>query len=193
VGLVCSSCGVAVESGQEYCLQCGKRLGGSRRSGRVPAWIWASLGALAVAAGGAAAAIAATRDTESAGARTIVALSPLRHAPRAVPPRAKKPRASTRRKSSRTLIQWPAASGYTIVLASIPLRRGIGPAKAIAARALKRGFRQVGVLLSTSYAGLHPGYYVVFTGVYTSVEEAQGKLARAKARFPSAYARQITR
>jgi hypothetical protein len=160
----------------------------------VPTWIWASLGALAIAAGGAAAAIAATRGTEGAGARTIVALSPLKQAPRTVPTRAKKkPRASTRRKAARTLIPWPAGSGYTIVLASVPLRRGIGPAKAIAARALRRGFRQVGVLLSTSYAGLHPGYYVVFTGVYGSVEEAQGKLPRVKARFPTAYARQITR
>jgi hypothetical protein len=51
----------------------------------------------------------------------------------------------------------------------------------------------VGILVSTSYAGLRPGYYVVFTGVYDSIEEAQGKLAAASARFPGAYAKQIAR
>jgi hypothetical protein len=159
----------------------------------VPTWIWASLGALAIAAGGAAAAIAATRDSAGASTRTIVALSPLRRAPAPARATRTKPRPAAAGKARRSLTTWPARNGYTIVLASIPLRRGIGPAEAIARRALRRGLRNVGVLVSTSYIGLHPGYFVVFTGVYSSVEEAQGQLPTVAARFPTAYARQITR
>jgi septal ring-binding cell division protein DamX len=172
-------------------------------------WVWASLGSLAIAAGGAAAAIAATRDSASADTRTIIALSPLVKAPAPQPakPARKKQRAkagaakagAAKAKGAkappahRRLIQWPQRNGYTIVLASIPLNRGIGPATAFAQRALKRGFQSVGVLVSSRYSGLHPGYYLVFTGVYDSVEEAQGKLPSVTPRFPTAYARQIAR
>jgi hypothetical protein len=172
--------------------------------------VWASLASLAIAAGGAAAAIAATRDSGSADTRTIIALSPLVQAPAPQPVKSarKKHRAkagAAKAKGSakasvaktpptrRRLIQWPQRNGYTIVLASIPLNRGIGPATAIAQRALKRGFQSVGVLVSSRYSGLHPGYYLVFTGVYDSVEEAQGKLPSVTPRFPTAYARQIAR
>jgi hypothetical protein len=172
--------------------------------------VWASLASLAIAAGGAAAAIAATRDSGSADTRTIIALSPLVKAPAPQPRKssrkkqlakagaakakgAAKARAATKTPVRRRLIQWPQRDGYTIVLASIPLNRGIGPATAIAQRALKRGFQSVGVLVSSRYSGLHPGYYLVFTGVYDSVEEAQGKLPSVTPRFPTAYARQIAR
>jgi hypothetical protein len=168
-------------------------------------WVWASLASLAIAAGGAAAAIAATRDSGSADTRTIIALSPLRKAPapqpvkpagkkqQATKARAAKAKAAKAAPAHRRLIQWPQRNGYTIVLASIPLNRGIGPPTAIARRALKRGFQNVGVLVSSRYSGLHPGYYLVFTGVYDSVEEAQGKLPTVTPRFPTAYARQIAR
>jgi hypothetical protein len=170
---------------------------------RVPAWVWASIASLAIAAGGAAAAIAATRDSGSAGTRTIIALSPLVKAPAPQPVKqdrkkqqakaAAKARAAKAAPDRRRLVQWPHRNGYTIVLASIPLNRGIGPATAIARRALKRGFQSVGVLVSSRYSGLHPGYYLVFTGVYDSVEEAQGKLPSVTPRFPTAYPRQIAR
>ena len=41
------------------------------------------------------------------------------------------------------------------------------------------------------YASLHPGYYVVFTGVFDSEAEAASALQRARAAFPTAYQREI--
>ena len=49
----------------------------------------------------------------------------------------------------------------------------------------------VGVLDSSRYASLHPGYYVVFQGVYENEAEASSALQRARGVFPSAYQREI--
>jgi hypothetical protein len=51
--------------------------------------------------------------------------------------------------------------------------------------------RRVGVLDSSHFASLHPGYYVVFYGVYDSEAEAASSLQRARAVFPAAYQREI--
>ena len=147
-------------------------------------WLWPSLAALAVAAAGSAVAIAAVRD--GAGAvKTIVALTPLSPASPPAPPRAGGPR--------RGLVSWPGADGYTIVLASLPVGAGIVTAKALAERAANAGLPQTGVLASTGYASLHPGYLVVFAGVYGSAEEAQAHMPEAVSRFRSAYVQQIAR
>jgi len=47
------------------------------------------------------------------------------------------------------------------------------------------------VLDSSRYASLHPGYYVVFTGVFDTEAEAASALQRARAVFPAAYQREI--
>jgi len=49
----------------------------------------------------------------------------------------------------------------------------------------------VGVLNSSRFASLHPGYFVVFTGVFDAQPEATSALPRARAAFPLAYAREI--
>jgi hypothetical protein len=50
------------------------------------------------------------------------------------------------------------------------------------------------VLQSSRYSSLHPGYYVVFSGIYSSNGQASGALAAANAKgFSAAYVRQITR
>ncbi len=52
----------------------------------------------------------------------------------------------------------------------------------------------MGVLDSSRYSSLHPGYYVVFSGIYSSRGQANGALAGANAKgFGAAYVRQITR
>jgi hypothetical protein len=51
--------------------------------------------------------------------------------------------------------------------------------------------RRVGVLNSSRYASLHPGYYVVFTGIFETEAEAASALQRARAVFPAAYQREI--
>jgi hypothetical protein len=156
----------------------------------VAAWVVPALLGLAVATIGAAAAIAATHDHKSRGARTIVALSPLLPAP-LPPPAAVKP--AKKGQTPQKLIAWPSTNGYTIVLASLPLSAGANAARAKAFSALRKGLGHVGVLVSSSYPSLQPGYYVVFTGVYPSLADAQSSLDRAKAVFPAAYARPIAR
>jgi hypothetical protein len=91
-------------------------------------------------------------------------------------------------------VRWPRdRNGWTIVLVSLPQSGGGARARETAARAVERGLREVGVLDSNRWASLHPGYYVVFTGIYSSPEEAAGALQRAKAVYSLAYTREIAR
>jgi hypothetical protein len=47
------------------------------------------------------------------------------------------------------------------------------------------------VLNSSRFASLHPGYFVVFHGVFDSDAEATSALPRARGVFRLAYVRQI--
>ena len=190
VAPVCRSCGAPADPGQEYCLECGNRIVAARRAPSVAAWLVPSLVILIVAAAGAAAAIASTHGDKTRGSRTLVALSPLQPAPAARS--AAKPKKSGK-PAKQQLIPWPAGNGYTIVLATLPLSVGAKAARAKGLAAVRAGLREVGVLVSSSYPSLQPGYYVVFSGVYASLEEAQSDLDNAKSSFPGAYARPIAR
>ncbi len=212
----CSACGASAEPGQEYCLGCGERIvparrlsplqrAWERRLGGYPGdWVLASVLLLLVAAGTATAGIVARRDTRAtAGSETIVAISPVVTAPPAPPappaPKAK-PRPAAKPVPQPQPVQgtgsttWPARNGYTVVLASIPARAtGLADAETKAKQARARGLRFVGVLDSSRFASLHPGYYVVFAGIYDSLEEAQAAARKAAGKFPNGYARQIAR
>lgn len=190
---VCRTCGAPAERGQEYCLECGSRLVSARSVPAVATWILPSVIALVVATAGAAAAIAATHDHALKGSGALVAVSPLRPAPRVpvVPP--VKPKPHTKPQKTSQLMAWPAGNGYSIILATIPLTQGATAARAKALAALKAGLPQVGVLVSSSFASLQPGYYMVFSGVYVSLAEAQSSLTTAKTTFPGAYARPVVR
>jgi hypothetical protein len=93
------------------------------------------------------------------------------------------------------LTVWPAGrSGWTVVLASIPTRAGRAFAVSRARSAANAGLASVGVLVSGLYSSLHPGYYVVFSGVYASKSEADAAARTAAAKgFRTAYSREITR
>ena len=187
---VCRACGAPAERGQEYCLECGNRILPARRPPVLAAWVVPALVALAVATCGAAAAIASTHDHKEKGTRTSVALSPLQPAPA---PKPEHPATTPTKPTAGKLIAWPATNGYTIVLATIPLASGATAAKAKASFALRKGLQRVGVLVSSSYPSLQPGYYIVFSGVYPSLAEAQSDLDTAKTTFPGAYARPVAR
>jgi hypothetical protein len=92
-----------------------------------------------------------------------------------------------------TLAVWPATgSGYTVVLVSIPKSRGKAAASRIARRASGAGLAAVGVLDSSSFSSLHPGYYVVFSGRFHAFTGASGALSAAtNAGFGNAYVRLI--
>jgi hypothetical protein len=105
------------------------------------------------------------------------------------------PPASSTPRASGGLTAWPAGrAGYTVVLESIPISGGRSLAVARARSALHAGLPQVGVLDSGQYSSLHPGYWVVFSGVYTTAGQAASAQQTAAARgFTAAYTRQITR
>jgi hypothetical protein len=93
------------------------------------------------------------------------------------------------------LAVWPAGkTGYTLVLVSLPLGGGRPAALARARQAKSKGLGDVGILLSSDYSSLHPGYYVVFSGIYGSQAEATAAVANAHAHgFPGAYQARVTR
>ena len=210
----CGTCGARAESPQDYCLECGSRIvparrfsavghAWERRFGRYPGdWVWASLLLLLVAAGSATAGIVAGRDTGTGGSETVVATSPVVKAPPAPPaaqtqstPAATPPTTPAPAPAPpKQLTEWPARDGYTVVLASIPARgAGRDEARSKVKSARSGGVRNVGILVSSRFSSLHPGYYVVFAGVFDSLEEAQTAANRLLGRYPNAYARQITR
>ena len=58
----------------------------------------------------------------------------------------------------------------------------------------RAGVPQVGILVSSLYASLHPGYTVVFSGVYATGAAASAALANVHARgFPGAYQARVAR
>jgi hypothetical protein len=214
----CPRCGTGIEPLQEYCLECGLRL---RSPGVVPAlatgwrrrlrwypgdWVWPSLLALLVAAASAAGAIWWTRDASSAAGTTVVgdtsqlptvattATVPTTGPAATVPTRTTTRPARRPQPARRTLIEWPKGrSGWTLVLASYPTSSGRQTAVTKAREALRAGLSQVGVLESSRYASLHPGYYVVFSGVYPTIAAAQDAVAKAaSAGYENAYARRVT-
>ena len=184
-----------------------------RRFGWYPGdWIWISLLTSLIAIAGAATAIALTSSTASGpGSQTFVAPPPLPVTqPTPVPatttavdtstlPTPPEPTTTTHTKPSpgpeNGKLTWPAnENGWTIVLVSYPKTNGAASASQTAAHAAKAGLPKVGVLDSSSYASLQPGYLVVFTGIYGSKADADAAVSTARqAGFGGAYSRQIAR
>jgi hypothetical protein len=172
-------------------------------------WVWPVIGALIIAALGAALAILANRDNGSSATKTRVETNqtvpvgtgtlpgspppspgtstlPTAPEPTTVEPPPPPPPPSNQ------LIEWPAGqNGWTIVLASVPQSAGRGAAASEGRKALSAGLTDVGVLNSSEFSSLHSGYFVVFSGVYNSQAEARSNLSSAKSSYPQAYARQI--
>lgn len=90
------------------------------------------------------------------------------------------------------LISWPARrNGYTIVLRSLQSMRGRAAAVLQARRAAAAGLPLVGVLASSRFLNLRPGYYVVFTGVYATARQALAAATLLPPRYANAYVRQV--
>ena len=216
----CPRCGSARAVDQRYCLECGLELPvvtGTlprlrrtwiRRLGWYPGdWVWVSLVMLAVTAVGTAGAIAISKERGSGG-QTLTALANVSVVePIAVPtattpgnastlptaPEPTTPGATSSKPNGRTV--WPKnENGWTIVLVSYPKANGRPSALDTATKAAKAGLPQVGILDSGSFASLQPGYFVVFTGIYGSRNDADAAVATTRqAGFGGAYSRQIAR
>jgi hypothetical protein len=217
----CPRCSTPYAEGQEYCLECGDRLPAQpslgarlgarwrRRVGWYPGdWIWPTLLALVVAVvAGVTSALWLADDSSSAG-NTIVrtnagptTTAPPETAPEptATAPTTTAPTGTTTTtptptpKPKATLIAWPAGrAGWTIVLDSVPATNGRAGALGEAKQASRLGLPQVGVLDSAQFSSLHPGYFVVFTGVYGTEAAAQSHIIDAHRRgYREPYPRRI--
>jgi hypothetical protein len=134
-------------------------------------------------------------DTSQANLQPPVNVTTSAVPPPAQPKPKPKPTPKPKPKPSSGLAQWPAGrNGFTVVIESLPAGGG-GGAEALrkARQAAAAGLPQVGVLDSGRFSSLHPGYAVVFSGIYASSSQAQAAAQAAAAKgFLSAYARQIT-
>jgi hypothetical protein len=168
-------------------------------------WVWpVLLAAVLAAVAGAGASLWVARSNEAASS-TIVGTSkaqvvpPAPSAPEQAPPPSTRPPVTAPPPAPTPPalsgpISWPTGrSGWTVVLASIPATNGRADALARARQALRAGLTQVGVLESSSYSSLHPGYLVVFAGVYSSEDDARrGESVAHSHGYPGAYRRPIT-
>jgi hypothetical protein len=91
-------------------------------------------------------------------------------------------------------VTWPPSKdGFTVVLKSVPTSNGRSQAEAAADKARANGLSQVGILNSTDFSSLNPGYYVTFTGIYDTESQANAALQNARSKgFPTAYVREVS-
>jgi hypothetical protein len=187
-----------------------------------PVWLWIALLALLLVAlaAGAIVALAATDDDQEGGpassAESTVPVPPPTTGPITVEPPTSPteitipttstvfpsttfptttfPTTTTQPTTTTSTIQFwpPGTDGFTVVLKSTPVSEGRGPAESSAQQALNAGLPEVGILDSSNFTTLNPGYYVTFTGVYDSQNEAENALPRARSSgFPTAYVREV--
>jgi hypothetical protein len=218
----CPRCGAPYDPDQEYCLECGSRLPppGSiapgvasrwrrRGSGSRRPWLGPVLAGLLIAAAMTGIAILIARGTESDAGNILIATGPTGFAPPTTEtltppetgdtatettPTTPTTTAAAPSPPRRTLVEWPPSqNGYTVVIASLPSAGGRAQALRKAREALRSGLREVGVLDSGEFSSLHPGYYVVFSGIYDNQRDAVRAAPRVQELYPVAYFRQISR
>jgi hypothetical protein len=184
-----------------------------------PIWLWAALLALLLVAlvAGAIVAVAATRNGDDGEAAPsvgpVVSTSPsttdtvgiitqpptvtINPPTTTFAPTTTLSTTSTTTSSTTTTssgnVTWPAGKdGYSIFLKSVPTSEGRSQADAAADRARSNGLTQVGVLNSSDFSSLNPGYWVTFTGIYDTQSQANSGLANARSKgFPTAYVRRV--
>jgi hypothetical protein len=215
-GGYCPRCSALVEPGQEYCLECGLRQPGGglaatvgtawqqRVRRRLPGWLPPILAALVVAAVMTGVAILISTDDDS-GPEVINATGPssISMPTTETVPTEQTTTAETETETTPTatepppepqLVDWPPSqNGYTIVIASLPATGGRAQAIRKAREVLASKLPEVGVINSGEFSSLHPGYYVVFSGIYADQRDALDGIGRVQRLYPAAYIRQISR
>lgn len=83
---------------------------------------------------------------------------------------------------------WPGGTANTVVLSS---ETSLAAARAVQQRARNVGV-EVGLLWSSNYSSLRPGYWVVFSGYFVSSADAARRQTEVRTLgFPQAYARRV--
>ena len=182
-----------------------------------PIWLWAALAALLLVAlvSGAVVALAATDDgkpSEPATSIPVVSTAPSTTSTVGVAPSTITITPPTTTLGTTTFstttfgtttfgttttgsnVTWPPSKdGFTVVLKSVPTSNGRSQAEAAADKARTNGLSQVGILNSSDFSSLNPGYYVTFTGIYDTESQANAALPNARSKgFPTAYAREVS-
>lgn len=186
-----------------------------------PIWLWAALAALLLVAlvSGAVVALAATDDGKDSAPATsipVVSTSPSTTDTVGVvtqPPTITINPPTTTTTATTTFstttfgtttfgtttttgsnVTWPPnKDGYTVVLKSVPTSNGRSGAEQAADKARTNGLSQVGILNSSDFSSLNPGYYVTFTGIYDTESQANAALPNARSKgFPTAYVREVS-
>jgi hypothetical protein len=207
----CLECGLRLPSEARGVVP---RLGSAWRSrlGWYPGdWVWPSLLALVIAAlAGIGAAAFVSHDEQRVG--YVTGTSPVGALPATTAPLGETTLTPTSPATTPTLTgtqppapseipaappalkAWPAdRSGWTVVLQSLPATNGRPFAIAQARAAVHSGLKDVGIIDSSQFASLHPGYYLLFTGIYTSFDDANTATTTARSHgYPRASPRQIT-
>jgi hypothetical protein len=207
----CLECGLRLPSEARGVVP---RLGSAWRSrlGWYPGdWVWPSLLALVIAAlAGIGAAAFVSHDEQRVG--YVTGTSPVGALPATTAPLGETTLTPTSPATTPTLTgtqppapseipaappalkAWPAGrSGWTVVLQSLPATNGRPFAIAQARAAVHSGLKDVGIIDSSQFASLHPGYYLLFTGIYTSFDDANTATTTARSHgYPRASPRQIT-
>jgi len=215
-GGFCPRCGALVEPGQEYCLECGLRQPGGglaatvgtawqqRVRRRLPGWLLPILAALLVAAVMTGVAILISQGNDD-GPQVIDATGPSSISTPTTETAPTEPTTTAVTESETTptatepppapqLVDWPPSqNGYTIVIASLPASGGRAQAIRKAREVLASKLPEVGVISSGEFSSLHPGYYVVFSGIYADQRAALRGIGRVQSLYPAAYMRQISR
>ena len=173
-------------------------------------WIWPVLGSLIVAALAAAIAILATTDNGSS-TKTTAGTGPVpgntgrstaasrgdRHLDHGDGDDADRVRADDDRGSATASSALAGGDRVASGPERLDDRARVGPAelgprgggRVRPRKAIDAGLTDVGVLNSDEFSSLHPGYFVVFSGIYNSQTEAQGSARRRdRATYPQAYA-----
>jgi hypothetical protein len=179
-----------------------------RRLGWYPGdWIWPALAALLIAAAAGAASAIWLADRSSANDQTLVGTTSVQSTQETTTTAPPEPTTTTVTTPTttvtpppppapprNTVTRWPAGrSGWTIVLDSLPSTNGRAAARVEAKQAIRLGMKKVGVLDSSGFSSLHPGYLVVFYGIFNSEADAQSAIIDAHQHgYRAAYPRRIT-
>lgn len=208
----CTTCDAHLVEDQTYCLECGTPTQIAphlRRSGRA-AWI-VGVGLALVGIGAGALAYAVSEDETSRRAGTAGTLS---GSSTSLPEDSisidtefpsvglpsdtafTTPTFETTESTEATdttdtaafVSDWPSGrTAFTAILSSV---RDLAEAQATAERVRGSG-ESAGVLFSTDHAGLRPGYYVVYSGVFATRAGAVSQVQKLASDFPGANPRRI--
>jgi hypothetical protein len=176
----CPACGAPADPGQLVCLECGSRVGISRR--QPPGWkapLAISLLVIVVFAAVAVVALGAIDDH----ARDEVSAAPPR-------PLAAAPSEGGLVKRG-DLYAWPVRlRGFTVALNSAARRTA---AVTLARQATRSADAEVGVISAADFSSLPDRGYVVFAGRYRTRALADRAASGLRGRFAAAVTRRVTR